>query len=148
MYIYLKDRSKKAGIDEIEWYEKAFGKKRNMMQMSANYVPLFDAAKKGLCDFYILLNYKIFPELEEEPEASQYSEYKEKWLLMEEEEREDDKGNSYYSYSYNLELPNGDWKFSYYYKLRNNEQGEKLEIPEEHMSTFKIRLEPEPISQE
>jgi hypothetical protein len=33
------------------------------MQYSMNYVPLFDQGKKGLCDFFIRLNYKMFPEL-------------------------------------------------------------------------------------
>jgi hypothetical protein len=30
VYIHLKDRSRQGTDDEVEWYEKAFGKKRNM----------------------------------------------------------------------------------------------------------------------
>lgn len=38
--IHLKDRSKTLSEDEREWYERAFGKKRNMMSFEARYVPL------------------------------------------------------------------------------------------------------------
>jgi hypothetical protein len=67
---------------------------------------------------------------------------------MEGEEQEDERGNSYYTYSYHLELPAGEWKFSYFYRLRSNEGGEKIELPEEQMrDTFKYKLEPaDPIS--
>jgi hypothetical protein len=62
--VRLKDRSRPArDEDEQDWYERAFGRRRTMMQYSMNYVPLFDQGKKGLCDFFIRLNYKMFPEL-------------------------------------------------------------------------------------
>lgn len=68
---------------------------------------------------------------------------------MEGEEQEDEKGNSLWTYRYSLELPNGDWKFQYYFRLKSNENGEKQEIPEDQVKDFlKVRLEPEPISQE
>jgi hypothetical protein len=66
VYIHLKDRSKQPSDDEADWYEKAFGKKRNMQQFSLNYVPLFD--KKNQFDFFVKLTYKIFPELLDERE--------------------------------------------------------------------------------
>lgn len=68
--VKLKDRSKPRDDEEHEWYERAFGRKRTMMQYSMNYVPLFDQGKKGLCDFFVRLNYKMFPELQEEPDSA------------------------------------------------------------------------------
>jgi len=129
--IHLKDRSKTPSFDEKDWYEKAFGRKRNMQTYTVNYVPLFDAGRRGLCDFFVKLNYRMHAELLEEPDAYKYDKYREIFLHMSGEEQEDDKGAIYYTYSYNLELPNGDWKFSYYYKLRSNETGEKQELPED-----------------
>ena len=78
VYVHLKDRSRQPTDDEVDWYEKAFGKKRNMQQFTLNYVPLFD--KKMQYDFYVKLNYKMFPELLEEPDAYKYSQYRDIWL--------------------------------------------------------------------
>lgn len=38
--IHLKDRTKHLTEDEKEWYERAFGKKRNIMRFEARFVPL------------------------------------------------------------------------------------------------------------
>ena len=143
----MKDRSRAPSIDEAEWYEKAYGKKRNMMHYTVSYVPLFDSGRKGLCDFFVKLNYKMFPELQEEPDAYKYDKYREIFLQMSPKEQEDERGAAYYKYSYELELPYGEWKLGYYYKLRSNEQAEKQELPEDQMrDTFKFKIEPEPIS--
>jgi hypothetical protein len=60
----------------------------------------------------------------------------------------DDKNNLYYGYNFNLELPNGDWKTTYHFRPKNNENADKIEIPQQELDTLKIKLEPEPISQE
>ena len=89
----------------------------------------------------------MFPELQEEPDAYKYDKYREIFLQMSPKEQEDERGAAYYKYSYELELPYGEWKLGYYYKLRSNEQAEKQELPEDQMrDTFKFKIEPEPIS--
>lgn len=66
---------------------------------------------------------------------------------MSPKEQEDERGATYYKYSYELELPYGEWKLGYYYKLRSNQQAEKQELPEDQMrDTLKFKIEPEPIS--
>jgi hypothetical protein len=36
------------------------------MTFNVSYVPLFDAGRKGLCEFYTKLQYKMFPEMQDE----------------------------------------------------------------------------------
>ena len=43
----------------------------------------------------------------------------------------DDKNNMYYGYNLSLELPNGDWKTTYYFKQKTaSDTAEKIEIPQ------------------
>lgn len=138
VYIHLKDRSKPDDKDERDWYERAFGKKRNMQQMSLSYAPFFsENAKKNVYDFFVKINYKMYPELADEHDPRQYDQYREYFLLMKGKEEEDDQGRTYYSYTAELELPCGDIKFSYYYKQRNNDHAEKIELPEDY---YKVSL--------
>jgi len=59
----------------------------------------------------------------------------------------DDKNNLYYGYNFSLDLPNGDWKLSYYFRAKTaNDSAERIEIPHQELDTLKIKLEPEPIS--
>jgi hypothetical protein len=61
----------------------------------------------------------------------------------------DDKNNMYFGYNLSLELPNGEWKTTYHFKPKTaNEAAEKMDIPLQELDTLKIKLEPEPISQE
>lgn len=71
--IHLKDRSKTLSEDEREWYERAFGKKRNMMSFEARYVPLtLQAWMKGSQDIYIHLKYRMYPEMYDEFNPREY----------------------------------------------------------------------------
>jgi len=88
--VYLKDRSKTPTEDEKDWYERAFGRKRNIMTFSVRYVPLFDAGRKGHCDFYVKLSYKMFPEMAEEFNPRDYDKYKDILIPMHGEEDEND----------------------------------------------------------
>ena len=140
----LKDRNKTPTEEEHDWYERAFGRKRNTMRYSVRYVPLFDSGRKGLCDFYIKLHYKPFPEMAEEFNLRDYDKYREIWIKMNGEEDENDN----WAYEYELELPLGDWKYSYFYKLRSTENEDKTPLPDGQMDTLKARLEPEAVSAE
>ena len=111
MLVLLKDRSRTPTEDEKEWYDRAFGRRRNMMLYTVRYVPLFDIGRRGLCEFYIKLAYKPFPEMAEEFELKEFDKYRDIWIKMKGEE--DDNEN--WSYEYELELPYGEWKYSYFF---------------------------------
>ena len=67
MFITLKDRSRKETDEEKEWYERAFGKRRNMMKVSLVYKPILPKAKKeGAFNFFADIKFAMFPEMEEE----------------------------------------------------------------------------------
>ena len=70
--ILLKDRSKKQSSEELDWYEKAFGKKRNLMKFTIFYKPMVDLAKKGNFDFFVKVKYQMFPEMFDEFDPNMY----------------------------------------------------------------------------
>ena len=142
MIVYLKDRSKHPTEDERDWYERAFGRKRNIMTCTVRYFPLFDAGRKGHCEFYTKLQYKMYTEMAEEFNPRDYDKYRDILIPMIGEEDENDN----WVYRYNLELPYGDWKYSFWFKNKLNDSSEVLELPAAQLETLKARLEPEPIS--
>ena len=62
----MKDRAKNQSEEEKEWYEKAFGRKRNMMKFTIVYKSLNEMVKKGKYEFYAKVKYNMFPEMMEE----------------------------------------------------------------------------------
>lgn len=110
--VYLKDRNKTPNEEERDWYERAFGKKRNIMTFRVRYVPLFDAGRKGLCDFYAKIHYKMYPEMAEEFDPHEFDQYKEAVVAMIGKEDENDN----WVYRLELELPYGDIKYSFLLK--------------------------------
>ena len=57
MTVHLKNKSKPSTDEEKDWYEKAFGKKRNIMKVSGLYKPQIEALKKGRYDIYAKIKY-------------------------------------------------------------------------------------------
>jgi hypothetical protein len=55
--VHLKDRSRPWSEDERDWYERAFGKKRNLMFYSIRYGPFPDPQRKDQFEFYAKINY-------------------------------------------------------------------------------------------
>ena len=64
--VKLKDRKQKQDEDCIEWYERAFGPKQNMMNIKMRFNPLTPAFANGKVDVYISLKYKMFEEMGKE----------------------------------------------------------------------------------
>lgn len=145
MVVYLKDRSKTPTEDEREWYERAFGRKRNMQRYFVSYVPLFEIGKKGLCNFYVKFNYKPFPEMSEEFDLKEFDKYRDCWIKM----RCDDDDPENRRYEWEVELPWGEFKYQYYYSHpQGGEAEEKILLPDNQRDTLKAKLEPESISAE
>jgi hypothetical protein len=95
--IHLKDRSKHSSEDEKEWYERAFGKKRNIMKFEARFVPMTQASwQKGSQDIYIHLKYRMFPEMYDEFNPRLYDEYRDVKIKMTAEENDNE------NYEYNF----------------------------------------------
>mgnify|MGYP001570311244 CR=1 FL=1 len=72
MTIHLKEKGKKESNDEKEWYEKAFGRKRNVMKYTLWYRSNNEFVKKGKFDFFAKIKYSMFPELYLEFDAGLY----------------------------------------------------------------------------
>jgi hypothetical protein len=70
----LKDRSRPFTDDEKEWYEQAFGKKRNIMTLGISIGPVLDVKLRENFEFYTRINYKMFPEMEDEFNPRDYKE--------------------------------------------------------------------------
>jgi hypothetical protein len=71
--VFLKDRNKKQSHEEKDWYEKAFGAKQNMMIVRIIFKPLSrENLKKGKCDIWANIKYKMFAEMEGEFTKDQY----------------------------------------------------------------------------
>jgi hypothetical protein len=95
--IHLKDRSKPLSEDEREWYERAFGKKRNLMNFEARFVPLTQSQwQKGSQDIYIHIKYRMYPEMYDEFNARLYDEFRDVKIKMNAEE--DDNENYFYKF--------------------------------------------------
>lgn len=75
--VTLKDKAVRAEEDEIEWYDMAFGKKRNIMRIKFRYLPAPSAnekaAKQTKFEFVVKFEYQMFPELEEEFNKSEWT---------------------------------------------------------------------------
>lgn len=96
------------------------------MTYSVRYVPLFDAGRKGLCDFFIKITYKMFPEMMEEFDLREYDKYKDILVKMNGEEDENDN----WIYKFTTELPYGEIKVSYHFRNRQSDSDEKIDLPE------------------
>jgi len=72
--VHLKDPKIPADDDEVQWYSRAFGPHRNMMQARFAFKPVGVESNTSLKDIRIFLvyNFKIFPELVDEFTASEF----------------------------------------------------------------------------
>ena len=61
----------------------------------------------------------------EEFNPRDYEDYKDKLIQMIGEEDENDN----WVYRYSLELPYGEWKYSFFFRNRHNDGDEKQELP-------------------
>lgn len=64
--VTLKDRKRPQTEEERDWYEKAFGEKRNIMKYSIVYKPFNAKAKKNEFEIFAKIQYQMFPEMQEE----------------------------------------------------------------------------------
>jgi len=145
--IHLKDRTKHLTEDEKEWYERAFGKKRNTMRFEARFVPLTQPSwQKGSQDIYLHLKYRMFPEMYDEFNPRQYDEFRDVKIKMNAEE--DDNEN--FIYNFYKEFPYGDleWEFLHRQKDNDHDEFQKLTTANSHNSLdyIKATKKPTPIS--
>lgn len=61
--VLLKDLKRKQTEEEKEWYDYAFGKYRNMMEVVASYIPSDDDGSKK---YFLRMDYHIFKEMYDE----------------------------------------------------------------------------------
>jgi hypothetical protein len=145
--IHLKDRSKTLSEDEREWYERAFGKKRNMMTFEARYVPLTQQSwMKGSQDIYLHLKYKMYPEMFDEFNPRLYDEFRDVKIKMAAEE--DDNEN--FVYKFRKEFPYGDLEWEYLHRQKDNDHDEFQKLlttnPHNNLDYIKATKKPTPVS--
>lgn len=121
MHINLKNRAIKQIEEEKDWYEKAFGPKQNMMNIRVIFKPqVNDALKKGKCDLYAILKFKMFPEMEGEFNKVDFP-ASAKFLIDGE-----DKGGSY-EYETEIDYPYGTYELEVMYETKGKPE-EELEL--------------------
>jgi len=72
--VHLKDKSRPFTEDEKDWYERAFGKKRNTMSYSVRYGPFNEHSRKDQFEFFAKIQYHMYPEMSDEFNAADYKE--------------------------------------------------------------------------
>lgn len=114
------------------------------MTYNMTYTPFTEKKRKGFYDVFTTVNYSMFPEMAEEFSAEDYpSEYE---IQLEGTEDE----NENWTYNYDLELPYGEVKCQFKYRLRkkNEEDNEEPieEMPPIELEQTRAKLEPVPVS--
>jgi hypothetical protein len=125
-------------MHEEEWYNQAFGKKRNLMRLDmALRIPEGTKFTSKLL-FFAEIQYQMFPEMEREFRDAKYPN-----VITVELIDEDELGLSYEAV---IELPFGTVDAKLKYREENSED-KKLQEPLKHIAdAFKTNLEPVPIS--
>lgn len=68
----LKDRAEKYTSPEAkEWYERAFGPKRNIMTFKTEFAPPEGKMKTSI-DYFAEINYNMYPEMHQEFDPSAF----------------------------------------------------------------------------
>ena len=104
--VHLKEKSKAETDEEKDWYEKAFGRKRNMMRVSGIYKPQAEPLKKGRYDVYVRVKYAMFSEMEDEYDSRDFPTD----ITMKLDGEED--ANDNMEYGYDLEYPYGSFEIN------------------------------------
>lgn len=73
--VTLKDRFKPQDEEAKEWYDRAFGAKRNIMKIELSFVPPPADVTPGSVKFSAKLNYAMFPEMQEGEFAGEEAKY-------------------------------------------------------------------------
>lgn len=130
------------------WYNRAFGVLRNIMKLSIKYNPPFKVPLQF--EYYVRLQYKIFPEMMEEFNDPELYNYPQSEILQLEQ---DPDTFDIVSFKMELDRPWGSFKINLLYKKKDAQEGEEgfdlMEIPEDKVNGFLLEsVEPEPISLE
>lgn len=68
----MKDRFKEQTKEEKQWYDRAFGPLRNIMEIKLLFRPTAEKVKPGVWHFYAKIAYSMFPEMSEEFSEANY----------------------------------------------------------------------------
>ena len=166
--VTLKDRFKTQYSEDREWYERAFGNKRNIMKIDLSFMP----PPEGLAElqFFAKINYAMFPEMKEQEFQQDEDYYLYSLNNMNEIAPDMDPkkpltlqdyipltgsigDNGVTEYNLELDLPYGEFT-PHIFLLEANKNdssegaGEPQPIPQQFMDFFSATCIPEPISRE
>lgn len=144
MTILLKDKSHdRQTEDELEWYERAFGAKRNIMSVFAKFAPP-ENPSYNKCDWFAQIKFTMFEELAEEFRGRKHTET---FLMPLERDISELDLPEWYS---EMEMPYGHVDVKLMFRMNaETEEGEEQKMqdaPETTNDFFNPRLEPKPIS--
>lgn len=73
--VTLKDRFKPQDEESKDWYDRAFGAKRNIMKIELSLTPPPADIEPGKYRFFVKLNYAMFPEMKEQEYKDEEDKY-------------------------------------------------------------------------
>ena len=150
--VTLKDRSVEPTDDELEWYEMAFGEKRNIMKIKMRYIPgaTLNQERQALnakkYDFWVNFKYEMFPEMEEE--GFDKTKYVGRQILLEEEYADEGDGIEYVA---EFDYPYGTYTTELCYSNANEEDAELKPLKFEEnaeLGYFRASHTPVPVSEQ
>lgn len=145
--VFLKNRQQKQDNEDYkEWYEMAFGEKKNMMRVSMYYTAVDQKMKAFPIDCYIEYKFTMFPEFEDEFDKDQYNT---ECTLAQMEHTADYEDQN--EFEFELQLPYGSFEIlSWKWAKRGTENPTEEELKEiDNTDDVKgHNVIPKPISQE
>lgn len=132
--VLLKDRKRQQTEEEREWYDYAFGKYRNMMEVISSFIPVDDDGGKR---YFFRIEYQIFKEMCDEQfgefDPEDYPEQQDHEM----EENEDDDGNLFWKVS--IMLPYGHIESKkIFWQWKEPPEGEDNELKEFDDKAYKF----------
>ena len=112
--VTLKDRFKPQDEESKDWYDRAFGAKRNIMKIELSLTPPPADIEPGKYRFFVKLNYAMFPEMKEQ----EYKDEEDKYVFndyIELEPEKDENGQivldslGVAEYRFEMDLPYGSY---------------------------------------
>ena len=157
--VTLKDRFKPQDEEAKDWYDRAFGAKRNIMKVELSLTPPPADVEPGKFRFFVKIGYQMFPEMKEQEfrdEEEKYNAVNEYIELQAERDYNnqiivDSLGVA--EYRLEMDLPYGNYQPQVFWQdvraaEANDGGGEYQMVPTPMMDFFFNNCTPEPVSRE
>lgn len=145
--IHLKNRDVRPSSDEEDWYNRAFGPKRNFMTLRIKYAPL-DGMFKQKRHWFAVIKYKIFEEMVKECEEEGMK-FESNMVIQLDEEISD---LEIPEWSKRFDLPYGTFEIVLQWRYQSSVEGDEnwplKDAEPKCLPFFNSSSEPKPISRQ